>query len=152
MRDALKIGFLCLPAAILLAAPSEAHAQSNVASGQAMLTAPMTLSLDEVNGSGMSGTVTLTPRGDSTVVELTLNGARAGESVQSHIHFGTCQAPGGVVAPLHSVQIGSDGSGTSRTTVLRHQLDAARTEHGSLLVQAHSANMRPAACADVPAR
>ncbi len=151
MRDALKIGFLCLPAALLLGTPSEAHAQ-NVTLAQMMRTAPMTLSLDELNDSRMSGTVTLTPQGASTVVTLTLNGGRAGESVESHIHYGTCQAPGGVVVPLESVVIGSDGSGTSTTTVARSKLDDARQAHGHLLVQAHLADGKPAACADVPAR
>ncbi len=153
MNSVLNPGTLCLSAALLLALPTGARAQAQMASANnPMRRAPMTVSLDEEHDSRMSGTVTLTPRGDSTVVELSLNGAKAGESVMSHIHYGTCQDPGGVVAPLQSVQIGPDGSGTSRTTVALSKLDDARKAHGHLLVQAHLADGKPAACADVPAR
>ena len=152
MRIAPCSGFLWLPAALLLGCPAVAHAQASTALAAIMRTAPMTLSLDEEHDSRMSGTVTLTPRGDSTVVMITLQGARAGESVHSHIHYGTCENPGGVVAPLADVLIGSDGTGMSRTIVARSLLDEARKAHGALLVQAHLANGKPAACADVPAR
>ena len=151
MRTALNARFLWLPTALLLGFPAAARAQ-NASPAPTMRTAPMTLSLDAKNDSRIQGTVTLTPRGDSTVVELSLSGAKTGETVQSHIHFGTCDTPGGVVAPLESVTVGSDGSGSSRTTVARSRLDDARKAHGSLLVQAHMADGKPAACADVPAR
>ena len=152
MSKVLNAGFLWLPAAFLFGLPSGAHAQANPVLTSIMRTAPMTLSLNEEHDSRMSGTVTLTLRGDSTAVRVTLQGARAGESVHSHIHYGTCENPGGVVAPLADVLIGSDGTGMSRTIVARSLLDEARKAHGALLVQAHLANGKPAACADVPAR
>ena len=111
---------------------------------------PVTVNLATRNDSGVSGTAVLTTSGDSTVVALSLKGAHANASLQSHIHFGTCQQPGGVVVALAPVMVGADGSGSSQTTVATASLDEARKAHGSLLVQTHMADMRPAACGDLP--
>ncbi len=116
-----------------------------------LATAPVTVTLATRNNSGISGTAVLTASGDSTRVELTLKGGRPGESLMSHIHFGTCQQPGGVVVPLATVTFGADSSGSSRTTVATRELDAARRAHSSLLIQTHMADGKPAACGDVPA-
>ena len=113
---------------------------------------PVTATIAEKNHSGITGTVTLTRKGDSTEVAVSLNGGRAGLKYPSHIHSGTCAKPGAPVAPLESVAVGQDKSGTSTTMVLTSVLDSARAKFGSLVEQSHLPNMRPAACAEIPAQ
>ncbi len=114
--------------------------------------APVTVTLASKNNSGITGTAVLTPQADSTQIAVTLNGGRAGLKYPSHVHAGTCEKPGEAVAPLGSVSVGADKSGTSTTMVATSVLDSARTKYGSLLVQSHLPNMRPVACGDIPAQ
>ncbi len=113
--------------------------------------APVTASLTAKNNSGITGTVTLTASGDSTQIALTLNGARNGQTYPGHIHFGTCDKPGGVVVPLTSVKVDSNKTGSSTTTVPTSVLDTARAQHGSLIEQSHTSAGRPVACGEIPA-
>ncbi len=118
--------------------------------GLAMAPATVTVNLATRNESGVSGSAVLSTRGDSTVIELTLRGGKPSASLLSHVHFGTCREPGGVVVALAPVMVGPDSSGSSRTSVATAALDDARKAHGSLLIQTHMADMRPAACGELP--
>ena len=62
-----------------------------VAAGGALAAqnAPVTVTLLEQNGSGESGTATLTPQGSKTQVVLQLKGAPSAAQ-PAHIHAGTC--------------------------------------------------------------
>jgi hypothetical protein len=66
----------------------------------------ITVDLAEQNGSGESGTATLTPDGESTKVSLELTGGPAGTPQPAHIHDGTCAKLGDVVYPLTNVEDG----------------------------------------------
>ena len=113
--------------------------------------APVTASITSKNNSGITGTVTLTKKGDSTEVAVTLNGGRPGTKYPSHIHGGTCTTPGAVVAPLGTVAVGADKSGSTTTMVLTSVLDSARMKLGGLIEQSHMARgMKPVACAEIP--
>jgi hypothetical protein len=107
--------------------------------------APQTATLAAKNNSGITGTASLAANGDSTSVTVTLNGGKAGTAYPTHIHMGDCAAPGDVVAPLTSVTVGADGSGTSTTTVPSAKLEG----QSALLVQSHLPDGTPAACGDV---
>jgi hypothetical protein len=48
----------------------------------------VTINLDELNGSGVSGTATMTADGDSTTVSIEVSGATGDHP--AHIHQGTC--------------------------------------------------------------
>jgi hypothetical protein len=50
---------------------------------------PMTVKLSEQNGSGESGTATITPQGEKTQIVVTLKGAPA-TAQPAHIHAGSC--------------------------------------------------------------
>lgn len=157
MRTALSTGHLLwlLPLAASLGCSKQESKPSTppaaaAAPAPAPPPAPVMVTLATENRSHMTGTVILTPKGDSTAIELTLHGGRSGTTYASHVHFGTCKKPGGVVAPLKGVKVGRNRSGMSTTTVLTSTLDAARTAHGSLLVQSHLKNGKPAACGEVP--
>lgn len=145
-----------IPALGLLAcakkeAPPPAAAPDSAAA-MAMPAPPVTATVQAKNNSGITGTVTLTKKGDSTEVSVALSGARAGEKYPSHIHSGTCAKPGDPVAPLADVAVGPDKTGTSTTMVLTSVLDSARTKFGSLVEQSHNKAMRPVACAEIPAQ
>jgi hypothetical protein len=114
--------------------------------------APVTVDLASKPRSHITGTVTLTVKGDSTEVVVDLKGARKGTTYPSHIHEGTCAKEGKVVFALTSVKAGVDGTGSSTTMVLTSALDSARTQYGSLFEQSHFPNMKPAACGDIPAK
>jgi hypothetical protein len=71
----------------------------------------ITVELDELSGSGISGEATLTETADGTDVALSVAGATGGHPV--HIHLGTCAVLGEVAAPLTDI----DENGVSETTV-----------------------------------
>jgi hypothetical protein len=72
----------------------------------------LTIDLDEVNGSGVSGTATLTEEDGQTMVEIELDGTPEDGVHPAHIHAGTCDDLGDVVFPLEDVV-----DGTSESTV-----------------------------------
>src|ERR1700694_1233438 len=78
-------------AALALAAPISvqgADSMSKMAAPGAMMKAPLTVKLKELNGSGGSGTAVLRDPKAGLVVFLTLTG---GKGIQpAHIHKGTC--------------------------------------------------------------
>jgi hypothetical protein len=154
MRTALAgTRWIWLAPALGLLACNKSNENQAAMSGAAMaaMPAPANVALAAKNNSGITGSAVLTRSGDSTSVALTLNGATSGTAYPSHIHFGTCDQPGGVVAPLTSVTAGANGSGSSTTMVATAALDAARQAHGALLVQSHQPNGTPAACGAIPA-
>ena len=71
----------------------------------------VTIKLNELNDSGVSGTATLTPMGDQTKVVLKVDGATGDHPV--HIHFGTCGNLQDIAFPLTNI----DKNGISETTV-----------------------------------
>ncbi len=139
---------LLLPvAALACTKPAAKEAASAAASGQAEMTpaASQTATLAAKNNSGITGTASLTANGDSTTVSVTLNGGKADTEYPTHIHMGDCANPGDVVAPLTSVKVGADGSGTSTTVVPSAKLEG----QAALLVQSHLPDGTPAACGDL---
>jgi hypothetical protein len=72
----------------------------------------LTIDLDELNDSGMSGTATLIANGEQTEVTLALDGAEGGHP--AHIHRGTCnQLDPNPAFPLETV----DDEGQSETAI-----------------------------------
>ncbi len=101
-----------------------------------------------LNDSGVNGSVTLTPQGDSLVVAVNVTGLPDGAGAYpSHIHEGTCANPGTVVQPLNSVQADSTGVGHATTTVAASVL-AQGQQH---LVMVHRKDGSMASCAELPA-
>lgn len=107
--------------------------------------AGLELQLAEQNGSGQSGSATLTPSDDggtTIVVELASPPA---EPQPAHVHDGTCDNIGDVVAPLESLV-----EGASETTV---PLSLDELRRGGLIVHAHKSEAEldvSVACAPIP--
>jgi hypothetical protein len=104
----------------------------------------LTLTLSEQDGSGQSGTATLTPDGERTRIVVELSNPPAVPQ-PSHVHSGTCDDIGAVVAPLESVEDGR------AETVVSKSLDELRS--GGLIVHAHKSEAESkvsVACAEIP--
>jgi hypothetical protein len=94
------------------------HAMTGAGAGEAEAEAAATpemrsisVPLNELSGSGISGEATLTETANGTQVSLQVEGATGGHPV--HIHFGNCAVLGEVSAALSEI----DASGVSETTV-----------------------------------
>jgi hypothetical protein len=105
----------------------------------------LTLELAAQNGSGQSGTATLAPAGDGeTSITVELSNPPA-EPQPSHVHSGSCDDIGGVVAPLDSVVMGQ------AETVVPMSLEELR--RGDLIVHAHKSEAESdvsVACSEIP--
>ncbi len=104
------------------------------------------ISLDELNGSGQSGTATLTASGGDIKVVLSLGGGTV-QPEKVHIHNGQCGPDlGGVV---HGLADFTDGN--SVTTLEAVSLESLQT--GGFAVNAHQAGDPKVytACGNIPA-
>lgn len=147
-----RLAWLVPAVAFVACSKPKQQTQQAAAAPAATAPAPVSVALASKPHSKVTGTVTLTTKGDSTEVMVELKGGRNGTTYPSHIHEGTCAKEGKVVVPLNSVKVGADGSGSSTTMVPTSTLDSARTQYGSLFEQSHFPNMTPAACGDIPAK
>jgi hypothetical protein len=104
-----------------------------------------------INESGASGQVELSALGEATSVRVTLSGAGEGAH-QGHIHTGTCDAPGDVVAPLSPITSDAAGAGEGTSEV---SVPLATVMDGNHIVLYHEAGGEPGApvaCAPIPAQ
>jgi hypothetical protein len=127
LRKTLLIGLVLLSALTLALAACGGDDEEEEAAGGGE--GAVTVTLAEQNGSGQSGTATLTPVGESqTTVVIELSNPPA-DPQPAHVHSGTCAELGDVVYPLTNVE-----GGASETT-----LDVALTElqSGGLAINAH---------------
>jgi len=111
--------------------------------------ASQTFPVSEVNGSGYSGNVVLTDvGGNRTRVAFTLNApdSVANKEVDhdSHVHSGTCAAPGPVVHPLEDVR------GNGQPSESEVAMGITSLQDGNHLVAAHADNgEQTIACAEI---
>ncbi|MFY9664044.1 MAG: hypothetical protein WAL67_01255 [Candidatus Cybelea sp.] len=114
-------------------------------SAVAATTSTHTITMNEQNGSGESGTATLTQVGDDVQVVITLKGGPATTPQPAHIHTGTCAKLGGVVYPLSNVV---DGASTS--TVKGVTIDKLLTATHAINVHESAANLdKYVACGNI---
>ena len=107
----------------------------------------VTLILNELNNSGQSGSVTLTPKGTKTTVAVNITPGAVGIGQPIHIHSGSCDDLGGVVYPLTSLD-----AGMSATTV---DVSISSLLSGRFAVNAHKSGPEASvyvACGDLPKR
>jgi hypothetical protein len=120
--------------------------QSAVDTAEALLEEALTLDLDEQNGSGISGTATITPTGtDSFDVLIELTGAGAGPQ-PAHIHPGTCAN----LDPTPKYPLSNVENGRSETSVQAPPLDLISED---LAINVHKSEAEAdtyVACGDLP--
>ncbi len=111
--------------------------------------ASQTLQVVAQNNSGYSGNVVLTDLGGNrTRIAFTLNApdSVANKEVDhdSHVHTGTCAAPGPVVHPLEDVR------GNGQASESEVPMGVAALQDGNHIIEAHEDNgTRPIACAEI---
>ena len=117
------------------------------ASSSAVAGKVVSITLDEQNSSGQSGTATLTEMDSMTLVVLSLS-AGSSQSELVHIHTGQCGATLGGVA--HGLTSFVGGSGASTMTV---DATLASLQDGDHAVNAHDASDASVytACGNIPA-
>jgi LPXTG-motif cell wall-anchored protein len=84
----------------------------------------VTVQLDPVGGSGISGTATLTAEGEGTKVELDIQGLAPGEAARASMHANTCAMPSASFAALPDLQADATGMATATGSVLFRGTDS----------------------------
>lgn len=111
-----------------------------------------TVQMTAVGGSGVTGQAQIMGHGaGETMVTVTLQGTGSGTH-PGHVHQGTCENLGSVVAPLQDLTM-AGGTGTSTTTL---QVPMATVMNGQHVVNFHAGSgenpMAPVACGAIPAQ
>lgn len=110
------------------------------------------VTMNAVGNSGLTGEAQFMEHGQGqTMVTIILNGQGDGPR-SGHIHRGTCDSPGQVVAPLQDVPL-VGGAGTATTTVSIAYADVMNGQH---IVAYHTGAGEnpgpPAVCGQIPAQ
>ncbi|MGB8965134.1 MAG: hypothetical protein WCB99_05795 [Candidatus Cybelea sp.] len=109
-------------------------------------TSTLKVTLDAQNGSGETGTATLTQVGSDVQVVIALKGAPT-TAQPAHIHNGVCSDLGGVVHPLSNVV-----NGSSTTTVKGVTIDGLLKQTSAINVHESAANLgKYVACGNITA-
>lgn len=102
-------------------------------------------SVSPKNESGMQGHVMVSAGSDSLTIKLEVLGLKGGTEYPAHLHSGTCEEGGDVLADLNPPTVASVGLGSSLTALSPDVMETGR----SYFVQLHLPDGTPAACADV---
>ncbi|HEX2191454.1 MAG TPA: hypothetical protein VHG51_21260 [Longimicrobiaceae bacterium] len=112
--------------------------------------APMTVQMSPVGSSGVSGQANLMENASQTQVAVQLTGMQPNSRHAGHVHQGTCDAPGSVVAPLPEITANSTGDGTATEQVA---VPLATVMNGQHIIVYHEAGGNPGApvvCGAIP--
>src|SRR5438093_666542 len=114
----------------------------------------ISVTMQAVGGSGVTGTAVVTKGSGSFTVKLTLTGMKASSQHANHIHKGSCAKAGPIDKSLQTISADASGAGTATTTVPG---DFAIPAEG-WYVNVHSGpditqpgQGAPVACGDIPA-
>jgi hypothetical protein len=110
------------------------------------------VTMNAVGGSGVTGQAQFMDHGQGqTMVTVTLT-AQGNTTHSGHIHKGTCDSPGEVVAPLQDITL-ANGTGTSSSTVPAPLATVMNGEHIVAYHQGQGANAgAPVVCGQIPAQ
>jgi hypothetical protein len=97
--------------------PSPSVSASAAATPSASPSPSLTFALNGVNGARASGKILLFKGSGMFTVELQVTGLAADSSHVSHIHVGSCKAPGGIKFALNQVIADANGAADTRTQV-----------------------------------
>ena len=107
----------------------------------------VTVTLEELNASGISGTAWLTDNGDgTTTVSVELEGSPEGGVHPAHIHEGSCPEVGAVVADIGPIE-----GGANETTVEMSLEDILGGEHAINVHKSPEEVQVYVACGDITA-
>lgn len=128
-----KAWALAVPLALVLGLSTDVAAQEEAKAG-AETQKKMTVSLEAVNDSGITGTATIVAaegaeKPHAHEVTVSLSGATEG-TYPVHIHRGTCESGGGVATALTSITVEAGEQMASSTTVVTPEQLAAADPQG----------------------
>jgi hypothetical protein len=112
---------------------------------------PLSLQMQAIEGSKVTGTATITPDGAGIKVSVKLSGFPANSDHAGHIHQGKCEAQGPVVYPLTTIKADASGAGSADTSLPTVSL-ASLTGSTTYYVQYHEAATPPGkqvSCANI---
>ncbi|MDB5082723.1 MAG: hypothetical protein JWP00_4647 [Chloroflexi bacterium] len=115
-------------------------------------TSTTTLQMKEVEGSKVTGTAAISQSGNGIAVSVKLSGFAPNTAHDGHIHVGTCEKQGGVIAPLGVIRADAQGNGSADSTVATQTF--ASVADGNHYVQYHTSSNPPGkqvSCANIPA-
>ena len=119
--------------------------QASVSGSGSMSGSQYSASVSAKNESGMQGHVIVSAGSDALTIKLEVLGLKGGAEYPTHLHSGTCEEGGDVVAELSSPTVASVGLGSSLTELSPDAMQAGQT----YFVQLHQPDGTPAACANV---
>ncbi len=120
---------------------------SAVATGEELLEDALTVDLEEQNGSGVSGTATLTPADvDQVEVVLDLSGGEEGVVRPAHIHPGTCED----LDPTPQYPLANVEDGKSETTVDASPVDLFTGDFAINVHESEAEIKTYVACGNIP--
>jgi hypothetical protein len=111
------------------------------------------VTMNENEGSGVTGSATLTGGAAGTALEVTIDSGLAEGEHASHIHTGTCAAQGPVETPLQSVQADASGAGTASTPEAEVVTTLEVLQDGNHYIAVHDLEASGGAvvsCGDIP--
>jgi hypothetical protein len=73
--------------------------------------------LEQLEGSGITGEVAVTPRDNDVHMVVSVSGAPADESLDVRLHSGSCQSPGPEIHNIGTIRTTDMGTGAIETTV-----------------------------------
>jgi Cu/Zn superoxide dismutase len=106
----------------------------------------------ENEGSGVTGSATLTPGEEGVVVEVTIDSGLAEGVHASHIHTGTCAAQGPIETELSDITADASGGGTATTLEEGVTTELAVLQDGNHFIAVYDRSVGAiVSCGDIPA-
>ena len=131
-------------------AATSAMPAAPVDTGMSAMAGADTVPLAAVGGSGVGGQAVLTDASGQSQVMVTLTGTTGTGTHQGHIHQGTCDAPGAVVAPLQPITADGSGGGSMTATVPVPMATAMNGQHVIAYHEAGGNPGSPVVCGAIP--
>lgn len=112
----------------------------------------ITIAMQAVSPAKVTGKAVLTEAGTGVKVSVSLTGFDPNTKHDGHIHVGTCEKQGGVIAPLGTITADASGAGSVDSTVTTFSF--AAVSDGNHYIQYHTSSNPPGvpvSCANIPA-
>jgi hypothetical protein len=126
-------------------APAAVVAVPDTAGGRTL-----TGNLAEMNNSGASGVVTVTPRNGQTLIQLSVTGAQPDTQLRPTIHRGGCDEVGQLVHELEQIRVENTGLAAANLTIPQHVETIADGFHSVRIYPQGGFQTPPISCAELP--
>jgi hypothetical protein len=110
----------------------------------------MTGNLAEMNNSGASGVVTVTPRNGQTWIQLSVTGAQPNTQLRPTIHRGGCDEVGQLVHELELLPVPAGGLAAANVTLPQPVESIADGFHSVRIYPQAGFQSPPISCAELP--